>query len=75
MLADQAVQVLEVLPGSPAHWAGIEAGDVITALNDRLISNIDDLHRLLSAVPLDRSFELTVVRRDGLHQKVVAGQE
>lgn len=75
LLADQAVQVMDVLPGSPAHGAGIEAGDVITALNDRLISNIDDLHRLLSAMPMDRSFELTVVRADGIHHKVVAGQD
>ena len=75
LLSDQAVQVLEVTPGSPAHWAGIQAGDIVTALNGRLIASIDDLHRLLSVMPMDQSFELTVVRPDGVHQQVVTGQE
>jgi S1-C subfamily serine protease len=74
LLSDQGVAVMELLPGSPAHQAGIRAGDVITALNGRLIASIDDLHRLLTAMPMDQSFELTVVRPEGVFQKVVAGQ-
>ena len=74
LLSDQAVEVVELLAGSPAHNAGLRAGDVITALNGRLITSIDDLHRLLTAMPMDQSFELTLVRPGGIVQMMIAGQ-
>ena len=74
LLADQAVEVVEILPGSLAYKAGLKAGDVITALNGRLITSIDDLHRLLTAMPMEQSFELSVIRPAGLVHLTVAGQ-
>jgi S1-C subfamily serine protease len=64
LLADQGVEVREVAPRSIAEHAGIVPGDVIVALADRLVTSIDDLHRLLMSVPVDRDFDLTVVRGD-----------
>ncbi len=74
LLGDQGVEVMELLPRSPADQAGIQVGDVITALNGRLIAGIDDLHRLLTAMPMDQSFELTVVRPQGVFHKTIARQ-
>lgn len=74
LLSDQAVEVVELLAGSPAHKAGLRAGDVITALNGRLITSIDDLHRLLTVLPMDQTFELTIIRPDGIKQMMIAGQ-
>lgn len=48
LLADTAVEVMEVVPQGPAAAAGIRAHDVIVAANDRIIATVDDLHRLLS---------------------------
>jgi S1-C subfamily serine protease len=31
-------------------------------LNDRIVSSVDDLHRLLTQLPADAGVELTVVR-------------
>lgn len=69
LLTDQAVSVAEVQPGSAAAKAGIEAGDAIIAVNDRIIESPDDLHRILSLSP---QHDLTVdIIRDGQQQAVV----
>jgi S1-C subfamily serine protease len=39
---------MEVVPQGPAAAAGIRAHDIIVAANDRIVGNVDDLHRLLS---------------------------
>lgn len=62
LLADQAVEVREVLPGSVAAQGGLRPGDWIVALNDRVVAGIDDLHRLLARVPAGAPVELSVVR-------------
>jgi S1-C subfamily serine protease len=69
LLADQGVEVREVTPKSVAARAGVEPGDVIIALAGRLVTSIDDLHRLLMATPAEQGFELTVVR-DDLQQSI-----
>ena len=56
----------EVAPRSIADLAGIRPDDVIVALAGRLVTSIDDLHRLLMTVPADKGFELTVVRGETL---------
>jgi S1-C subfamily serine protease len=67
LLADQGVEVREVATGSIASHAGIRPDDVIVALAGRLVTSIDDLHRLLMTVPADQGFDLTVIRDDSLH--------
>ncbi len=62
LLADQGVEVREVAPRSVADLAGIRADDVIIALAGRLVTSIDDLHRLLMTLPADQGFELTIIR-------------
>jgi S1-C subfamily serine protease len=62
LLADQGVEVREIAPKSVAELAGIRPDDIIVALAGRLVTSIDDLHRLLMTVPSDQGFELTVIR-------------
>jgi S1-C subfamily serine protease len=69
LLADQGVEVREVAPRSVADLAGIRPDDVIIALAGRLVTSIDDLHRLLMTLPADQGFELTVIR--GERQRIV----
>ncbi len=66
LLADQGVGVQEVLPGGPARAAGLRAEDVIVAVNGRCVSGVDDLHRLLATLPLDRPMVVQVVRDERL---------
>ena len=51
LLSDQVVQVMEVVDGSAAERAGIQVGDLIVDINDRIIANIDDVHRILTFSP------------------------
>jgi S1-C subfamily serine protease len=70
LLADQGVEVREVAPRGIADRAGILPDDVIIALAGRLVTSIDDLHRLLMTVPVDQGFDLTVIR--GETQRTIA---
>jgi S1-C subfamily serine protease len=72
LLADQGVEVREVVPKGLADRAGIRPDDVIVALAGRLVTSIDDLHRLLMTVPADRGFELSVIRGEVLRHLPVA---
>jgi S1-C subfamily serine protease len=66
LLADQGVEVQDVAPRSVADQAGVRPGDVIVALAGRLVTSIDDIHRLLLTVPADQGLELSVIRDDNL---------
>jgi S1-C subfamily serine protease len=62
LLADVGVEVQQVASQSLADRAGIRPDDVIIELAGRLITSVDDLHRLLMTLPIDQGFELTVIR-------------
>ncbi|SFI23504.1 S1C family serine protease [Planctomicrobium piriforme] len=62
LFSDQAVEVVEVLSGGVASAIGIRSGDLLIAINDRLVSSVDDIHRLLTLFPLNVPLELTLVR-------------
>ena len=44
------VMVTNVVPGSPAYWAGMEAGDVITQINGRQIATPSDLKHVIAGM-------------------------
>ena len=64
LLADQVVEVMEVVAGSTADAAGICEGDFIVAINNRIIANVDDVHRLLATLPMALALEVTIVRNE-----------
>jgi S1-C subfamily serine protease len=72
LLADQGVEVRDVVPRGIAASADVRPEDVIVALNGRLVTSIDDLHRLLMSVPVEQGFEITVVRGERLRMLRVA---
>jgi S1-C subfamily serine protease len=51
-----------VRAGSPAEQAGLQKGDVITALGGQMVGRADDLHRLVREMPKGRDLSLTYVR-------------
>ena len=56
------VIVSNVRAGSAAEKAGIKRNDLIVAINDRIVSSVDDVHRLLSRIPQDAAIEISLVR-------------
>jgi S1-C subfamily serine protease len=63
---NRAVHVQEVVPGSPAAQAGVEAGDRMLALDGTPIEGIDSLQRMLDAGWIGREGELQLLRRSSV---------
>ena len=68
---NSAVQIMEVMPGSPAAKAGIVKGDILLQFAGEEIFTVDDLHRLLTAERADDSQPLKVLRSGGFQSFTV----
>lgn len=64
LLNDLAVEIVSVEPRGAADRAGLRPGDLIVAIQGRIIEAIDDMHRVLSRVAAGETISLSVVRRD-----------
>lgn len=62
LLVDQAVEIMQVEPGSPAHAAGLRDGDLIIALAEERITDLDQLQRFMARWPLGEALKVTVIR-------------
>ncbi len=60
---DRGALVAEPEPQGPAAKSGIEAGDIITAVNGKTISDSRELVRTISAMPPGVAVKLTVMRK------------
>jgi serine protease Do len=58
----RGVEVVEVIPGSPAERAGVRAEDLVVAVGDDPVLGVNDLQRLLTADVIDREVELAIFR-------------
>jgi len=65
LLGMTGVEIREVLRHGAAEAAGIEPGDIIVALADRVVETMDDLHRLLTIVP-EQVLPLQIIRSNQL---------
>jgi len=54
--------VAELVPGGPAAAAGVRAGDVIVAFQDKPIRRVDDLPRVAARTPVGTEVELKLLR-------------
>jgi S1-C subfamily serine protease len=59
---DRAVEVVEVIEGSPAAGSGLRAEDLIVAVDGVPVRGVDDLQRALDADRIDARVELDLVR-------------
>lgn len=75
LLSDQAVQVVESAPDSIARKKDIRPGDLIVSINDRIISNVDDVHRLLTQLPQTIPLILTIIRDERKMEVHIADTE
>ena len=62
--------VTSVESDSPAERAGLREGDIIIRFDDRVVSGIDELHRILIDEQIGRAAFLTVLR--GVHVRRLA---
>src|SRR5690606_21622460 len=66
---DRGALVSEVEPGSPAEEAGIQVGDVITAVNGEEVATASQLRNAIGLVRLGEAVTLAIVR-DGQQMEV-----
>jgi S1-C subfamily serine protease len=59
---ESGVVVLGIEESSPAKKAGVREGDVIVALDNKPVTGVDDLHRLLTDMQVGSRSELTLIR-------------
>src|SRR4051812_14447304 len=65
----QAIEVVEVVAGSPAERAGLRPEDLLVALDGEPLADVGDLHRRMTAEAIGRELALEVVR-DGTPRTV-----
>jgi S1-C subfamily serine protease len=59
---DRAIEVVEVIDGSPADRAGLRAEDLITGVDGEPVRGVDDLQRLMTGERIGVACALEVVR-------------
>jgi S1-C subfamily serine protease len=70
-----AVEVLSVEPGSPADQAGIREEDLVVGLGEQPTTSVDDLHKLLTQLPVGVPSAVVLLRGDRrLERFVVPGE-
>jgi S1-C subfamily serine protease len=72
---ESGVQVVAIEPDAPADQAGILEDDVIVALGDQPIASVDDLHRLLTELPIEVPATVVLLRGERRLERLVLPQE
>ena len=66
---ESCIEVLEVVPDSPADRAGIRAGDLLVDLGSQRMNRVADLQRLLQHEVIGSHLTVTLLR-DGLERRL-----
>ena len=75
-LKDEAGALVgDVTPGSPADKAGIKPGDIIIEFDGKAIKEMNELPRLVAAVPVGKMAEVKVLREGKIQTFKVQVQE
>ncbi len=59
---DQGVLIMQVAPNSPAEKAGLKSGDIITKINDQLITDAATVQKIVEKTNIDDSLQLQLTR-------------
>lgn len=70
-----AVEVQTVEIGSPAEQAGVLEDDLILSLGEQPVTSVDDLHRLLTQLPVEVPTSIILLRGERRLERLVMPQE
>jgi S1-C subfamily serine protease len=66
---DPGVEIVEVVPGSPAAEAGLRTGDLLVELDGRRLTGVQDVQRLMEDEVIGSRVVVTALR-DGLERRM-----
>jgi S1-C subfamily serine protease len=69
------VEVVAVEPNGPADQAGVQPDDLIIALGDQEVSSVDDLHKLLTQLPVGVPASIIMLRGPRRLQRFVLSED
>jgi serine protease Do len=69
------VEIVQVVPESPAERAGLRPEDLIVAVDGAAIASVDELHKLMVSDAIDRTVQMSVVREGRLLEVVLVPVE
>ena len=75
LTAPQGVEVIAVEMGSPADETGLQEEDVIVSIGDSATPTVDDLHKLLTQLPIGVPAEITILREQRKIQRMITPGE
>ena len=70
-----AVEVLSVEPNGPAEQAGVEEEDHILSIGEQPVTTVDDLHKLLTQLPIDVPTTIVLLRGQRRLERMVLPQD
>jgi S1-C subfamily serine protease len=65
------VEVLAVEPGGPAEQAGLLEEDILVSLAEKPMATVDDLHKLLTQLPVDVPASIVLLRGDRKLERMI----
>ncbi|MGA9047896.1 MAG: trypsin-like peptidase domain-containing protein [Dehalococcoidia bacterium] len=68
---DSAVQIISVVPYSPAHQVGLKEGDVLVSLGESAVSSVDDVHHVLGKESIGKSLSMVFLRDWARNEKTI----
>jgi len=68
---DNAVQIVAVVPDSPAHRVGLREGDVLVSLGKNAVSSIDDVHHVLGKESIGKPLAIVFLRDWARNEKAI----
>lgn len=69
------VQVISIEAGAPADQAGLLEEDIIVSLGEQPVASIDDLHKLLTTLPVGVPASLWFLREQRLMERLAVPQD
>ena len=69
------VEVQKIEPNGPAEQAGILEDDVIVSLGEQPTTSVDDLHKLLTQLPVGIPASIIVLRGERRIERMVVSEE
>lgn len=70
-----AVQVQAVEPDAPADQAGILEDDILVSLGEQAVASVDDLHKLLTQLPVEVPATVVLLRAERRLERLVVPAE